>query len=161
MHHITHSEGFEFAKNLSRFYECMHADAQSLISTLRGYLNAGMLQKSTPLSFYLSSYFPSSLFDLEIFSHVIRNQPLVCAHPIPKPTSEVNHEDLSKFKGGSTTKRKLQLKHEVDLQEDKHVKTWSNLYKLKSYQVCFVQPLTQMENPKTILISLFYEFIEI
>ena len=46
MQHITHTEGFEFAKNLSRFYECMHADAQNLISTLRGFLNAGMLQKT-------------------------------------------------------------------------------------------------------------------
>ena len=44
MQHITHTEGFELAKNLSRFYECMHEDAQNLISTLRGFLNAGMLR---------------------------------------------------------------------------------------------------------------------
>ena len=92
------------------------------------------IKDKTYISLFLSFFSFSFLlyFDLEIFSFVIENQPLVCAHPIPKPTSEVNHEDLSKIKGGSTTRRKLQLKHEDNLQEDKHVKTGSNLYKLKS-----------------------------
>ena len=52
-------------------------------------------RRPTPLSFYLSSYFLSSLFWLRDIFTCDQESTLSLCHPIPKPTSEVKHKDLS------------------------------------------------------------------
>jgi hypothetical protein len=57
----------------------------------------------------------------------MRSRPaLSLCHPIPKPTSEVNHEELSSSRETPQQRKELHMKHEDDHQEDNHMKTWSN-----------------------------------
>ena len=56
---------------------------------------------------------------------------------MPKPTSEVK---IIKFKEGSTPRKKTAKKHEDDLQEDNHVKTWSNLCNMLSSKFVLSNP---------------------
>ena len=107
-------------------------------------------RRPTHLSFYpffsLVLSFPFWLSD--IFTSD-QDQPLVCANPIPKPTSEVKTMKIYQVQG------RLHNKEETTIEAWR----WSSRrqaceYLEKSIQVeelasCSVQPLVQMENPKT------------